>query len=86
MEYGYQGIDPGSKAQCLLNGIRCDKLSTAVAAVKMHLDKYEKDFDAVISFLSQYIKKGAPTMDIIHWTELTTLNYVEILCVVSSIC
>ena len=45
----------------LLNGIRCDKLSTAVALVKVHPDKYKKDFDAVVAFLTQYIDKRTPT-------------------------
>ena len=53
VEYGYQGLDLGSKVQFLLNGIRCDKLSTAVAAVRVHPDKYEKNFDAVVAFLTQ---------------------------------
>ena len=53
MEYGYQCLDPGSKVRYLLNGIRCDKLSTAVAAVRAHPDKYEKDFDTVVVFLTQ---------------------------------
>ena len=47
IEYGYQGLD------YLLNGIRCDKLSTAVATVRVHPDKYEKDFDAVVAFLTK---------------------------------
>ena len=61
MEYGYQGLDPGSKVRYLLNGIRCDKLSTAVAAVRIHPDKYKKDFNAVVAFLTQYINKRSPT-------------------------
>ena len=36
-------------------------MSTAVAAVRAHPDKYEKDFDAVVAFLTQYIDKKAPT-------------------------
>ena len=40
MEYGYQGLDPGSKVQYLLHGIRFDKLSKVVAAVSAHSDKY----------------------------------------------
>ena len=43
MEYGCQGLNPGSKVRYLLNGIRGEKLSTAVAAVREHPDKYEKD-------------------------------------------
>ena len=38
MEYGCQGLDPGSKVQYLLNGIRCDKLFMAVATVRAHSD------------------------------------------------
>ena len=53
MEYVYQGLDPGSKVRYLLNGIRCDKLSTAAATVSVHPDKYEKDFDTVVTFLTQ---------------------------------
>ena len=40
MQYGYHGLDPGSKVQYLLNGIRCDKLFKAVATVRAHHDKY----------------------------------------------
>ena len=48
--------------QYLLNGVRCDKLSTAVATVRVHPDKYEKDFDAVVTFFTQYINKRAPIL------------------------
>ena len=63
-EYGYQGLDPGSKVRYLLNDIRCDKLSTAVTAVRVQSNKYEKDFDAVVTFLTQYIDKRAPTASV----------------------
>ena len=53
MEYGYKGLDPWSKVRYLLNDIRCDKLSTAIAAVRVHPDKYKKDFNAVVAFLTQ---------------------------------
>ena len=36
-------------------------MSTADAAVRAHPDKYKKDFDAVVTFLTQYIDKRAPT-------------------------
>ena len=62
MEYGYQGLDPGSKVQYLLNSMRCDKLSTAVATVRANPDKYQKDFDTVVAFLTQYVDKKAPTL------------------------
>ena len=43
------------------NGIRCYKLSTAVATVRAHPDVYKKDFDAVVTFVSQYIDRRALT-------------------------
>ena len=49
----------------MLNGIRCDKLFTAVATVKAHPDKYEKYFDAAITFLIQYIGKQGPTLSVL---------------------
>ena len=61
MEYGYHGRNPGSKVRYLLNGIRCEKLSKVVATVRAHPDKYKKDFETVIFFLTQYIDKRAKT-------------------------
>ena len=34
---------------------------TVVAAVRVHPDRYKKDFDAVVTFLSQYIDRNTPT-------------------------
>ena len=39
-------------------------MSTAVATVRVHPDKYEKDFDAFVAFLTQYIYKKAPTLSV----------------------
>ena len=39
-------------------------MSTAVATVMAHLDKYEKDFDADVFFLTQYIDKQGPTQSV----------------------
>ena len=61
MEYGYQRLDPGSKVRYLLNGIWCDRLSTAVTTVKAHPDKYMKDFDKAVAFITQDINKSALT-------------------------
>ena len=36
-------------------------MSTAVAAVRAHPDRYEKNFKAVVAFLFQYIDRKAPT-------------------------
>ena len=61
MEYGYQGLNPGLNVRYLMNGIRCNKFSTAVATVRVHPDRYEKDSYAVVTFLTQYINKREPT-------------------------
>ena len=55
MEHGYQGLNPGSK------GLMPVHSSTAVRA---HPDKYEKDFDDVVTSLTQYINKRAPTLSV----------------------
>ena len=36
-------------------------MSTAVSTVRAHPDRYEKNFNAVVAFLSQYIDRKAPT-------------------------
>ena len=36
-------------------------MSKAVATVRSHPDKCERDFDAVVTFLSHYINTRAPT-------------------------
>ena len=64
MEYEYQGIYPGSNVWYLLNGIRCDKLSTAVATVRAHSYKNKKNFDAVVASPTQYIDKRAPKQSV----------------------
>ena len=37
-------------------------MSTAVIAVRVHSHKYEKDFDALVAFLTQYNDKRVPTL------------------------
>ena len=64
MEYGCHGFDPGLDGQYLLNGIKYDKSSTAVAPVRAHPDKYEKNFDAVVVFLTLCIDKRSPTLSV----------------------
>ena len=52
MEYWYQGLNPGSKVPYLLNVIGCDKVSTAEAIIRVHPEKYNKDFDTLVAFLT----------------------------------
>ena len=39
-------------------------MSTAVATVRVHPEKYKKDFNAVVTSLTQYIDKRAPTLSV----------------------
>ena len=41
----------------MLNVVRCDKMSTIVAAARAHPDKTEKDFDAVVTYIMQCVVK-----------------------------
>ena len=50
------------KTHHLLNGIECDKMSTAVAAVRAHLDRYENNFGEAVDFHSQYVDEQGPTI------------------------
>ena len=53
-----------------MNVIRCDKLSTTVAAVRAHPDEYEKDFDAV-AYLLPIINMHGPMLSI----EVASITY-----------
>ena len=44
-----------------MDDIRCDKLSMAIATVRTHPDKCEKDFYTDVFFFTQYIDKQGPT-------------------------
>ena len=39
-------------------------MSTAVATVRVHPDQYKKNFDAVVTILTQYMGKRAPTLSV----------------------
>ena len=58
MEYGYKGPDPGTNIYHLLNGIRCDNISTAV--VEAHPDRYKMDFNSFIFYLLHCVEKCGP--------------------------
>ena len=55
--YEYQELDLRTNVCYLLHGIRYGKMSTSVAAVMAHTDIYEKDFNAVVAYLSLYVEK-----------------------------
>ena len=46
--YWYQGLEPGTKIDHLLNGIRCNKMSTEVTIIKARPERCEKDFDLLL--------------------------------------
>ena len=47
-----------------MNGIWHDKLSTAVATVRVHPNENEKDYDGIFTFLIHYINKRAQTLSV----------------------
>ena len=44
-----------------MNGISCGNLFTAATTARVHSDKYEKDNNAVVTFLTQYIERRGPS-------------------------
>ena len=48
--YGCQGLDPRKKVCHLLNEISYENISNAIATVKVHPERYEKDFDKVVAY------------------------------------
>ena len=51
-------------------------MSTAVAAVRVHPEKYKKDFNAVVTFLIQHIDKRAPTLSV-KVASVTQTSHVQ---------
>ena len=50
-------------------------MSIAVATVRAHSDKYEKGFDASVTFLIQYMEKRALTLSVkITSVKMTRLS------------
>ena len=59
-------------------------MSTAVATVRAHPDKYENDFDEVVTFLIQNINKRAPTLSVtvasVRQTKTTSPQKISTSC------
>ena len=53
--YQYQGLDPSSESWFLVEQHPVWQ-SAAVVKVRVHPDKYVKDFNAVVAFLTQYLE------------------------------
>ena len=58
--YGYHGFDIGMKVHHLLNGISHNRLLNLITVVHANHDKFERDFNRVVVYLSQYIKNRGP--------------------------
>ena len=63
IDYGCKGLDPGLMVLYLMNCMS-DKLTTVVNAVRVHSDKYENVFNAVIALLILHIDKRAPMQSV----------------------
>ena len=60
----YQVLDIWTQVNCLLNGIRCDKLFTAINTTRAHPDKYVNDLDEVVTYLSLHTDKQRPILSV----------------------
>ena len=59
-------------------------MSTAVTKIRAYSNKYQKDFDAIVAFLTQYIDKRAPTHSVkvasagqnrtVKWQKSSTIH------------
>ena len=59
-DYGYSGMDNGTKVHHLLQGIKSTELEAAFNVVWAQTEKYGTDFDVSVSYLDQMVtKKGA---------------------------
>ena len=59
-DYGYSGIDNGTKVSHFLQGIKINELEAAVNNVPDQPEKHDTDFDAMVSYLGQMaMEKGA---------------------------
>ena len=56
-DYGYSGMDNGTKVLPFLQGIKSPELEESVNVVWAQPEKYGTDFDITISYLGQMITK-----------------------------
>ena len=65
-DHGYSGIDGGTKVHHFLQEIISTELETAVNIVWAQPEKHVKDFDTMVSYLSQTVTKEACNMQSLH--------------------
>ena len=56
-DYGYGGMDNGTKVSHSLQGIKSSELEAVVYVVNAQPERYGTDFDAVASYLGQIVTK-----------------------------
>ena len=65
-DYGYSGMNNGTKVGHFLQGIKSIELKAAVNVVWAQPKKYETDFDATVSYLGQMVIKKSLIMQSVH--------------------
>ena len=58
VDYGYSGMDNGTKVRHFLQGIKSSELEAAVNVVHAKPEKYSIDFDATMSYMGQIVMKN----------------------------
>ena len=66
IDYGYSGMDIGTKVHHFLQGIKSTDLETVVSVVWAQPEKYGIDFYTMVSYQGQMITKKGTSMQSIH--------------------
>ena len=61
-DYGYSGMENGTKVHHFLQDIESPELEAVVNVVQAQPEKYGTDFDATMSYLGQMVLKKSLTM------------------------
>ena len=68
-DFGYSGMDNGTKVCHFLQGIKFTELEAAVNVVWAQPEKYGTDFDATMSCLGQTAMKKGTSMQSVHFAR-----------------
>ena len=62
VDYGYSRMDDGTQVHHFLQGLMSTELEAVVNFVWAQPEKYDKDFDATVSYLGQMVMRKGYTM------------------------
>ena len=65
-DHSYSGIGNGTKACKFIQGFKISKLEAVISVVQAQPEKFDRDFDATVSYLNQMVMKKGTNMQAIH--------------------